>query len=190
MPLMGFLVVTGELFYHKRPLNTGRGYCVSHSCFSRKLITVKINSIGWEQKLLQMPIRLTLADSRQSLTTRSKYHILKQLPFSPHQCSWSLSLDISDANHHLIVSSSLLRYCGPKDTREVMWQIDKCINHQDKVYTFIYIQDINILYIQDKASHNIFQRLEEWEVKEATPPEDHSPSYQGKTSDISTITQS
>lgn len=49
---IGFLVVTGEPSYHKRPLNTGIGYFDSCSCFSRKLTTVQVSFIRWEKELL------------------------------------------------------------------------------------------------------------------------------------------
>lgn len=78
--------------------------------------------------------------SGQSLITKSKHHILEQLLLSPHQYSWTSFLDISVADDHIVVGSSFLRYCGPKDTGGAMWQekgslLDRCLHHQDMVYS-------------------------------------------------------
>lgn len=78
--------------------------------------------------------------SGKSMITRSKYLILEQLPLSPHQCSWSSSLEIVVAYRHLVMSSSFLRYCGPEDIGGAMYQdkgslLGRCIHHQDKVYS-------------------------------------------------------
>lgn len=96
-----------------------------------------------------MSISFTSGGSGQSLITRSKHHILEQFPLCPHQFNSSSSLEISVADHHLIVSSSFLRYRGPKDTREVMWG-DKgsSLNRS----------------LQDKV-HSFSKRLEEWKWK-------------------------
>lgn len=92
----------------------------------RKLTATNIDSTrlrissAYQQSCFRCLEALPQGVSGQSLTIISKRDMLEQLPLSPHEWRWFSSLEISVADHHLVVSSSFLRYCGLKDTREAM----------------------------------------------------------------------